>query len=196
MSSNVSINQSNSDKSNKIDSNKQLELLYNVLSELDQYKRCCIDSNNINKELLYSHLIKEMKFTRILILTDSPITFIDNYNIITYNEYMKKYYITRLLSNLTNNFVLTCDYKNSKKLLKYIKDYHITFDVIIYQDAHLITKWIDLIPEIFSDEELNKICLSNYITDNTICKYKIYDINNINNININSMYFGQILSIK
>jgi hypothetical protein len=137
-----------------------------------------------------------MKFTRILILTDSPITFIDNYNIITYNEYMKKYYITRLLSNLTNNFVLTCDYKNSKKLLKYIKDYHITFDIIIYQDAHLITKWIDLIPEIFSDEELNKICLSNYITDNTICKYKIYDINNINNININSMYFGQILSIK
>ncbi len=186
----VSTNKSQSNK----ESIKELELLYNIASELDQFKRCCIESNNINKDLLYSHLIQEMRFTRILILTDSPINFINENNIIIYNEHMKKYYITRLLTNLTSNFVLICDYKNSKKLLKYIKDNNITFDVIIYQDAHLITKWIDLIPEIFSDEELNKICLSNYITDNTMCKYKIYDSNKIND-NFNSIYFGEIKSI-
>lgn len=77
---------------------------------------------------------------------------------------------------------MTSCYQSSNKLLEYIIKYNFIFDLIIFDEAHFITSWIE------------KKNVSEFLSNINICKYKLFgSATPTEDIIINSNYFGNIV---
>ena len=53
--------------------------------------------------------------------------------------------IIKKIINSGNNNILLCCYQSRESLIKYIKKYKLILDLVIYDEAHFISGWIEKI---------------------------------------------------
>lgn len=195
----------------------QNKYLIDIRKELDEYSKCFIKApTGFGKTHIFYKIIKEYKYKKILILTprlllneqiveDKYSHYIkdNNYKIFHYSNVLfgvKKKYI-KDVSKYEGNFIMTSCYQSCKKLMINCKRYNLTFDVIIYDEAHFITSWINKIDDFLysSDTEddiddLKQFKAFHFLLDDNISKNKIFgSATPTEEIENNSIYFGKIV---
>lgn len=145
------------------------------------------------KTHIFYKLIKKMGLKKVLFLTPkiflneqlvdekySKIISADNYSIIHFSDETNnnKEQVIESLSKSDSNYLLTSCYQSANKLFEYTNKYDIEIDLIVYDEAHLISY----------DEEL---------LNNNYSKYKIFG-SSISTpfIKNNSNIFGKIVEYK
>lgn len=133
----------------------QSEYIVDIVKELEVNKKVFIKApTGFGKTHVYHKTIKHMMFDKILFLTPRKTLNIqithnkyfvndDNYKIIHYSE-TNSNSKDNLISNLNNNkIMMTSCYQSCKQLFELLKKYGFKFDIIIFDEAHYITTWID-----------------------------------------------------
>lgn len=135
----------------------QLEYLKDILEELNKNSRVFIKApTGFGKTHVFYKTISSLKSNKILILTprlllNQQITE-EKYTKYIKNENYKIYHFSdedtskkeKLLININktkNKFILTSCYQSKNKLLELINELKITFDLIIFDEAHFIDTW-------------------------------------------------------
>jgi superfamily II DNA or RNA helicase len=107
-----------------------------------------------------------------------------NYEIIHYSDIEskdKKKIIKKLLIS-NERFIMTSCYQSQNSLLKIIRQIDIVFDLIIFDEAHFITSWIN--PENMSE----------FLTNNNITKYRLFGSATLPEcIEITPVIFGPVI---
>ncbi len=187
----------------------QNQYLDEINNQLLQYKKCFIKApTGFGKTHLYYKNIHQMKYNKILFLTprillneqiveDKYSYYIkhDKYNIIHYSNLpsSEKKNKIKKIAKTNNKLIMTCCYQSCKKLLKYIKKYNLFFDIIIFDEAHFITSWIETNYSSDTSDEI-ELSLNSYLSDDTICEYKLFgSATPTDEIENNKKYFGQII---
>jgi superfamily II DNA or RNA helicase len=161
------------DKSLKIQEELQQKYIDDIIPELKQNKKVFIKApTGFGKTHIYYKVISsELKPLKILIFTPRKLLNIqmlddkytkyikdDNFKILHFSESdNKEKNIKKIYNN--NNFIITSCYQSNSKLYELIKKYNISFDLIIFDEAHFISKWIN-------DDNI-------FLTNN-ITKYRIF----------------------
>jgi superfamily II DNA or RNA helicase len=178
----------------------RLQNLYitDIISNLYKYNKVFIKApTGFGKTHLYYKTIIQMKFNKILFLTprillnhqiveDKYSFYIknDNYKIIHFSDLTyenKENTIKNLL--LYNKIIITSCYQSGNKLLDYIKKYNIKFNLIIFDESHIITTWTN---------ENNNI--SDFLYNNDICDYRLYgSATPTEEIELNQSIYGNII---
>ncbi len=185
-------------KENRLRNKLQEIYLVEIINHLDTYKKVFLKApTGFGKTHIYYKTILRMKFNRILFLTprillnqqiveDKYSSYIkdDNYKIIHFSdldnsskeEKIKKY------SKNNKKIIMTSCYQSGNRLLEYIKKYKFIFDLIIFDEAHFITSWVDT-------ENI-----SEFLTNNNICNYRLFgSATPTNDIELLPLVYGQII---
>lgn len=107
-----------------------------------------------------------------------------NYEIIHYSdiESKDKEKIIKKLLISNEKFIMTSCYQSQNSLLKIIRQIDIVFDLIIFDEAHFITSWIN--PENMSE----------FLTNNNITKYRLFGSATLPEcIEITPVIFGPVI---
>jgi superfamily II DNA or RNA helicase len=107
-----------------------------------------------------------------------------NYEIIHYSdiESKDKEKIIKKLLISNERFIMTSCYQSQNSLLKIIRQIDIVFDLIIFDEAHFITSWIN--PENMSE----------FLTNNNITKYRLFGSATLPEcIEITPVIFGPVI---
>jgi len=185
-------------KENRLRNKLQEIYLVEIINHLNTYKKVFLKApTGFGKTHIYYKTILRMKFNRILFLTprillnqqiveDKYSSYIkdDNYKIIHFSdldnsskeEYIKKY------SKNNRKIIMTSCYQSGNRLLEYIKKYKFLFDLIIFDEAHFITSWVDA-------ENI-----SEFLTNNNICNYRLFgSATPTDDIELQSLVYGKII---
>jgi superfamily II DNA or RNA helicase len=185
-------------KENRLRNKLQEIYLFYIINELNTYKKAFLKApTGFGKTHIYYKTILRMKFNRILFLTPRILlnqqiveekysSYIkdNNYNIIHFSdldnlnkeEKIKKY------SKNNKKVIITSCYQSGNRLLEYIKKYNFLFDLIIFDEAHFITSWV------------NEDIISEFLTNNNICNYRLFgSATPTENIKNNSLLYGKII---
>ena len=185
-------------KETKLRNFLQDKYLKDIVQELNNNKKVFIKApTGFGKTHIYYKTIKEMKFNRILFLTprlnlniqiteDKYSSYIknDNYNIIHYShsDSNDKEKIIKKCSSNNKKIIMTSCYQSGKKSLGLIKHYNMSFDVIIFDEAHFITNWI------------NNEDIKDFLDNFNISIYKIFgSATPTEDIELNSIIYGNIV---
>jgi superfamily II DNA or RNA helicase len=150
-------------------------------------------------ETKYSHYVTEFNYEKFHYsneknLKEQLIEKLSQYNS---NEKNLKGQLIEKLSQYKGNFIMTSCYQSCKNLMMYIKKYNLIFDVIIFDEAHFITSWINKINNCIissETEENNEYNSYDFIFDDTISKYKIFgSATPTEEIEMSNTYFGNII---
>ena len=107
-----------------------------------------------------------------------------NYKIIHYSDIESKDKEKTIKKLLISNerFIMTSCYQSQNSLLKIIAQFDIVFDLIIFDEAHFITSWIN--PENMSE----------FLTNNNITKYRLFGSATLPEcIEITPVIFGPVI---
>ena len=175
--------------------NKLQEIyLEEIINNLKTYKKVFLKApTGFGKTHIYYKTILQMKFNKILFLTPRILlnyqiveekysSYIknDNYKIIHFSDLdnlSKKKNIKKYSKN-NKKIIMTSCYQSNKKLLEYIKKYNFLFDLIIFDEAHFITSWIN----------------SDFLTNNDICNYRLFgSATPTDDIELQPLIYGQII---
>jgi superfamily II DNA or RNA helicase len=186
----------------------------------NKIKLMALISEHINVKLILTDIQKdylndldykgELKKNPLLneqILEDKYSHYIKDYNYETFHysheDFVNKQKYIKNISKYEDNFIMTSCYQSCKNLMRNCKRYNLTFDVIIYDEAHFITSWLDKIESssYSSDtdtyknlDEYYKYKAFHFLIDDTICKHKIFgSATPTEEIENNSIYFGHII---
>ncbi len=173
----------------------------------DKYVKECIEELNINSKVfikaptgfgkthIFYKIIKKMNYKKILILTPRLLlneqivelkytNYIsdDNFKVFHFSDTSSNYKenLIESLVTLNTNYIVTSCYQSNVKLLENILKYKVTFDLIIYDEAHFITsdKWIE----------------NDFLINNTICKNRIFgSATPVELIELNPQIYGKII---
>ena len=185
-------------KETKLRNFLQDKYLKDIVQELNNNKKVFIKApTGFGKTHIYYKTINEMKFNRILFLTpllnlniqiteDKYSSYIknDNYNIIHYShsDSNDKEKIIKKYSSNNKKIIMTSCCQSGKKLLGLIKHYNMSFDVIIFDEAHFITNWI------------NNEDIKDFLDNFNISIYKIFgSATPTEDIELNSKIYGNIV---
>lgn len=174
----------------------QKEYINDLVKQLLSNNRVFMKApTGFGKTHVYFKLIKELKLNRILCLTprrnlniqitdERYIKYIkdDNYDIIHYshNNLDEKETIIKQYANNNKKFIMTACYQSSKQMLEFIKQYQLKFDIIIFDEAHFITNWIDTNNE--------------FLMNDNITTYKLFgSATPTDDIEMNIPLFGNII---
>jgi len=179
--------------------NKLQEIyLVEIINNLNTYKKVFLKApTGFGKTHIYYKTILRMKFNRILFLTprillnqqiveDKYSSYIkdDNYRIIHFSDLNNSSKEEKIKKYSKNNrkIIMTSCYQSSNRLLEYIKKYKFIFDLIIYDEAHFITSWVDT-------ENI-----SEFLTNNNICNYRLFgSATPTYDIELLPLVYGQII---
>jgi superfamily II DNA or RNA helicase len=184
----------------------QEEYIIDINKELIENNKCFIKApTGFGKTHIFYKVLKENKYNKILILTprlllneqiveDKYSLYIKDYNykICHYSHNDNKKQLIKNMSKYKENFIMTSCYQSCKNLIKYCNKYKLLFDIIIFDEAHFITSWINSIDSISSNSsEDNSL---NFLLDCNITKHKIFgSATPTEEIENNSIYFGKII---
>lgn len=144
-----------SNKRNKLQNKYVIKCIF----ELNKNKRVFIKApTGFGKTHIYYKIIKQQQYNKILFLTprknlniqlaENKYSFYVNneYKIIHYShcESHDKEHIINKYSTC-HKIIMTCCYQSNNKLLSLLLKYKLIFDVIIFDEAHFITTWVDTI---------------------------------------------------
>ena len=182
----------------KLRNELQEKYLIEIINNLRERKRVVVKApTGFGKTHIYYKTIKEMKINRILFLTprillnqqivDDKYSFYvreNNYKIIHFSdldEESKKTKIKKYSKNY-NKIIITSCYQSGKKLLDYIKKYKLRFDIIIYDEAHFITSWIE------------RENISELLINEDICNYRLFgSATPTEDIEIKPLIYGKVI---
>lgn len=150
----------------------QAEYLKDIISELKLNSRVFIKApTGFGKTHIFYKTISSLKSDKILIFTPRLLLnrqiveekyskYIKNeyYNIHHFSDSSKKEKLLINIKKSNDKFILTSCYQSRDKLLELLEELKITFDLIIFDEAHFINGWDD----------------SKFIIDNTITKNRIF----------------------
>ena len=176
---------------------KQDEYVREIKIQLEKLSRAFVKApTGFGKTVLYYKLIKQLDLKRILIFTPRILLneqiveskYLDHigensYKIIHYSSEVssKKEFKIKKISKyikLDKNFIITSCYQSKDKLLDLINKYNVSFDLIIFDEAHTIETWED----------------SQFILSNTISKYKLFgSATPTENIESKPEIFGKVI---
>ena len=185
-------------KENRLRNKLQEIYLVEIINHLNTYKKVFLKApTGFGKTHIYYKTILRMKFNRILFLTprillnqqiveDKYSSYIkdDNYKIIHFSdldnsskeENIKKY------SKNNRKIIMTSCYQSGNRLLEYIKKYKFLFDLIIFDEAHFITSWID-------GENI-----SEFLNNNNICNYRLFgSATPTDDIELQPLVYGKVI---
>jgi len=185
-------------KENRLRNKLQEIYLVEIINHLNTYKKVFLKApTGFGKTHIYYKTILRMKFNRILFLTprillnqqiveDKYSSYIkdDNYKIIHFSdldnsskeEKIKKY------SKNNRKIIMTSCYQSGNRLLEYIKKYKFLFDLIIFDEAHFITSWVDA-------ENI-----SEFLTNNNICNYRLFgSATPTDDIELQPLVYGKVI---
>ncbi len=172
----------------------QLEYLKDILEELNKNSRVFIKApTGFGKTHIFYKTISSVKPNKILVLTprlllNQQITEVkytkyikdDNYKIYHFSdeETSKKEKLLININNSKTKFILTSCYQSKNKLLELIEELKITFDLIIFDEAHFIDNWDN----------------SEFVLNETISKNRIFaSATPTDEIEIKPNIFGKII---
>ena len=189
----------NRDTKENILRNKLQEIyLVEIINHLNIYKKVFLKApTGFGKTHIYYKSIIRMKFNRILFLTprillnqqiveDKYSSYIkdDNYEIIHFSDLYNSNKENKIKKYSKNNrkLIMTSCYQSGNRLLKYIKKYKFIFDIIIFDEAHFITSWVDA-------ENI-----SEFLSNNDICNYRLFgSATPTEDIELQPLIYGQII---
>lgn len=203
----------------------QNEYVIDILKNLQKYNKVLVKApTGFGKTIVMYKTINNLKPSKILIFTprlnlnkqfvETKYTnhLIGNYiykqystgydksdNQFKFNEdYTFKNNLIKEIFNSNKNTILLSCYQSRKSLIKNIKKYNLMFDLVIFDEAHFISGWIDKIKDAINTDEIfllndnyyfkNRIfttatpvddmILNNSIFGNLVEKVKIYELVN------------------
>jgi len=185
-------------KENRLRNKLQEIYLVEIINHLNTYKKVFLKApTGFGKTHIYYKTILRMKFNTILFLTprillnqqiveDKYSSYIkdDNYKIIHFSdldnsskeEKIKKY------SKNNRKIIMTSCYQSGNRLLEHIKKYKFLFDLIIFDEAHFITSWVDA-------ENI-----SEFLTNNNICNYRLFgSATPTDDIELQPLVYGKVI---
>jgi superfamily II DNA or RNA helicase len=185
-------------KENRLRNKLQEIYLVEIINNLNMYKKVFLKApTGFGKTHIYYKTIIRMKFNRILFLTprillnqqiveDKYSSYIkdDNYKIIHFSDLYNSNKENKFKKYSTNNekLIMTSCYQSGNRLLEYIKKYKFIFDIIIFDEAHFITSWVDA--ENISD----------FLNNNNICNYRLFgSATPTEDIELQPLIYGQII---
>jgi superfamily II DNA or RNA helicase len=189
----------NRDTKENILRNKLQEIyLVEILNYLNMYKKVFLKApTGFGKTHIYYKTIIRMKFNRILFLTprillnqqiveDKYSSYIknNNYEIIHFSDLYNSNKENKIKKYSKNNrkLIMTSCYQSGNRLLDYIKKYTFIFDIIIFDEAHFITSWVDA-------ENI-----SEFLSNNDICNYRLFgSATPTEDIELQPLIYGQII---
>lgn len=137
----------------------QNKYVIECISELNENKQVFIKApTGFGKTHIYYKIIKQQQYNKILFLTprknlniqlteDKYSFYVENqYKIIHYSHYdsQDKERIINKYSTRSKIIMTSC-YQSNNKLLKLLLKYKLIFDIVIFDEAHFITTWADVI---------------------------------------------------
>lgn len=177
---------------------KQNEYVEEIVCKLNSnYKVFIKAPTGFGKTVLYYKTIGNMRLKKILIFTprlllneqivetkyfnhigDEQFKIVHFSNSSDLTEKENKIKKIKKYSKSNKNFILTSCYQSKNKLLELIQENNITFDLIVFDEAHTIETWED----------------SEFVCSNTISKYKIFgSATPTENIESKPDIFGQVV---
>lgn len=186
-------------KENRLRNKLQEIYLNEIIEQLRMKHKAFLKApTGFGKTHIYYKIIKRMKFNRILFLTPRILlnfqllenkysSYIENinYNIIHFSSLCSsnKEMIIEKYSKNNDKFIMTSCYQSGNKLLEYLKKYNIHYDIIIFDEAHYISSWIDI--NNYKNE---------FLTNNKISKYKLFgSATPTEDIETNKIIYGEII---
>jgi superfamily II DNA or RNA helicase len=162
------------------------------------YKKVFLKApTGFGKTHIYYKTIIRMKFNRILFLTprillnqqiveDKYSSYIkdNNYEIIHFSDLYNSNKENKIKKYSKNNrkLIMTSCYQSGNRLLDYIKKYTFIFDIIIFDEAHFITSWVDA-------ENI-----SEFLSNNDICNYRLFgSATPTEDIELQPLIYGQVI---
>jgi superfamily II DNA or RNA helicase len=179
--------------------NKLQEIyLVEIINYLNMYKKVFLKApTGFGKTHIYYKTIIRMKFNRILFLTprillnqqiveDKYSSYIkdNNYEIIHFSDLYNSNKENKIKKYSKNNrkLIMTSCYQSGNRLLDYIKKYTFIFDIIIFDEAHFITSWVDA-------ENI-----SEFLSNNDICNYRLFgSATPTEDIELQPLIYGQVI---
>ena len=189
----------NRDTKENILRNKLQEIyLVEIINYLNMYKKVFLKApTGFGKTHIYYKTIIRMKFNRILFLTprillnqqiveDKYSSYIkdNNYEIIHFSDLYNSNKENKIKKYSKNNrkLIMTSCYQSGNRLLDYIKKYTFIFDIIIFDEAHFITSWVDA-------ENI-----SEFLSNNDICNYRLFgSATPTEDIELQPLIYGQVI---
>jgi len=193
----------------------QNEYVEDILNNLTKYNKVLVKApTGFGKTVVIYKSINKLKSKKILIFTprinlnkqfvDAKYTkhLINNYVYTLYSNSKEddeyKNNLIKEISNSNKNTILLSCYQSRKSLIKNIKEYNLIFDLVIFDEAHFISGWIEKIKDETNTDEIfllndnthfiNRIfttatpvddmILNNTIFGNLVEKVKIYELVN------------------
>ena len=198
----------------------QNQYVIDILKNLEQYNKVLVKApTGFGKTIIMYKTINKLQPKNILILTprlNLNKQFIETkytqhltikYN---YHQYSLGYHndincdikhkedIIKKIINSGNNNILLCCYQSRESLIKCIKKYKLILDLVIYDEAHFISSWIEKIKDEENKEEIflmkndifiknrifttatpiDEMILNNQLFGNLVEKVKIYELVN------------------
>jgi superfamily II DNA or RNA helicase len=161
----------------------QQNYIIDISNRLIDYNRVFIKApTGFGKTHLYYKIIKKFNFNKILFLTprrDLNLQILDE----KYSKYLNldDFSIIHFSHNknfiLTDKFIMTSCYQSNKQLLEFIQHNNIIFDIIIFDESHILDSWLN----------------NSFLIDN-ITNYRIFgSATPTETIEINTNIFGQIV---
>jgi len=161
----------------------QQNYIIDISNKLIDYNRVFIKApTGFGKTHLYYKIINKFNFNKILFLTprrDLNLQILDD----KYSSYLNldEFSIIHFSHNknfiLTDKFIMTSCYQSNKQLLEFIQHNNIIFDIIIFDESHILDSWLN----------------NSFLIDN-ITNYRIFgSATPTETIEINTNIFGQIV---
>lgn len=144
------------------------------IEQLEKYNRVFIKApTGFGKTHIFYKVIKKMGLIKVLFLTPrillnqqivenkySNYINSDNYKVHHFSDTptQSKEKLIEDISKSDSNYLLTSCYQSADKLFEYVSKFNIKFDLIVYDEAHFITSWLE----------------SEFLTTNSFTTYRIF----------------------
>lgn len=158
----IDINETRKDKRTRL----QDIYMYETVVNLTEYNRCLVSApTGFGKTHIIFKVMYELKPKRVLILTPRKLLNLQILDI-KYTKYISELnYKNKHFSELSvynkeqffktfnknENLIITSCYQSGKKLSELILKYNISFDLVIFDEAHIISEWKESLNDKYKD---------------------------------------------